>query len=454
MLLLYDCINTIVFVVLAYIFIGLFFTSRAKNKSRHMILLVIWILAELIIVNLLSDVFIIKALFTVLLTAIVSCLRYDGHPFKIGVLALIEYGLYASFELLIYFVIVKCYSYIYIYDLDDSVMSIYCGTISEILFIITILVIHAIIKRDTFTHIDAVELLKFSVFPIITISLILVIGYYSFGRSLQTAELKIYTYLAIILLASNVYMYWLLRIDIDNKLLQEKNHLFEVYASDLVALYDEIKEEHKLIAGIEHEYNNHLLVIDRLIAAGKTDEAEKYLSEQRFSQAGKDVINTGNDVISALFNAKYAEALRKGIRVRFDIDNLSGIEIKDTDIVIILSNLFNNAIEACEKCDKDKTISIKIMPLDKLLYISVSNTCINNDGTDMELLSTSKEDKRRHGFGLKNIRSIVESYDGQMDVIAEATRFTVRIVIPYPRIVYPVPAKSIHAALQDPDNVY
>ena len=43
------------------------------------------------------------------------------------------------------------------------------------------------------------------------------------------------------------------------------------------------------------------------------------------------------------------EAISKNIVFVFKVNDLSKIVIKDEDLVVILANLLNNAIEACEK---------------------------------------------------------------------------------------------------------
>ena len=45
---------------------------------------------------------------------------------------------------------------------------------------------------------------------------------------------------------------------------------------------------------------------------------------------------------------------------------------------MILANLLNNAIEACEKCEEKKTIKLKFVIEGKILIVlSVKNTCSN-----------------------------------------------------------------------------
>ncbi len=53
--------------------------------------------------------------------------------------------------------------------------------------------------------------------------------------------------------------------------------------------------------------------------------------------------------------------LDKNIVFIFKINDLSGINVSDEDIVVILSNLLNNAIEACEKCPDKRVIKMKLV---------------------------------------------------------------------------------------------
>lgn len=429
MLFIYDCVNTAFFVVLAYVFLDIFFKQRPMKNVKLNLIILVWMIIEIIVAYLLESIFIAKAICTIIISIIASTLIFEERMSKKIILSFLEYCLFLSFDLLAYLIAIKVSSYVYIFEVDTTMMSIFCGSASELLFLLAVLAIRLIFKKRNNEKIPTLEYIKFSVFPALTLSLIIAIGYYSYGRILAEQEIRFYTYLAIIFLVSNIYMYWLLRIDMENKLLKEKGQLFETYAHDLTNLYEQIREEHREIAGIEHEYKNHMAVISSLAFSGKTEELREYLNEQKDSRVPADVIDTGNGIVSAIFNAKYAEAIRKNIRVRFDISNLRDVFLSDTDLVIILSNLFNNAIEACEKCDSDRVIDIKITNSNSMLFISFSNSCENDVSNYIANRKTTKENARRHGFGLNNIRRIVEAYGGQMDIVSHNKAFIIRIMI-------------------------
>lgn len=121
--------------------------------------------------------------------------------------------------------------------------------------------------------------------------------------------------------------------------------------------------------------------------------------------------------------------MRKGIQVRFNLTNLCGLPINDTELVIILSNLFNNAIEACEKLEERKIITAIVNNLDGLLFVSFSNT-VKNKVKASANLKTDKQNSNRHGYGIRNIKEIVHSYDGTINIEQGENYFSVSIMIP------------------------
>lgn len=96
---------------------------------------------------------------------------------------------------------------------------------------------------------------------------------------------------------------------------------------------------------------------------------------------------------------------------------------------IILSNLLNNAIEACRSC-ADKRIKIKLVKEKERTVISVVNTF----GTKPVLVSgeyqTTKKKKAAHGIGIRNIKETADKYGGSCVIRHKDHLFQVVIVIP------------------------
>ena len=194
----------------------------------------------------------------------------------------------------------------------------------------------------------------------------------------------------------------------------------------------EAKLHEKEVLGLQFKNQNHILCIESLLKAHEYDKASKYVRNISNTFIGeKNVINTNHVIINAILNTKYQEAISKNIVFVFKVNDLSKIVIKDEDLVVILANLLNNAIEACEKCEEKKTIKLKFVIEENLIVLSVKNTCSNLIIYSGNEIKTSKKDEpEMHGIGIKNIIQIVEKYNGEYDIKNENNEFSFSIIIP------------------------
>lgn len=189
------------------------------------------------------------------------------------------------------------------------------------------------------------------------------------------------------------------------------------------------------IRRIRHDMKNHLICIRELAAQGKYDELESYVNDisEKVKQADT-LIHTGNGIVDAIVNEKAALARKAG--VRFDWEGtISGLEISAVDSCTLVSNLLDNALEACDKVDVAKRfISLSFRRSEHFLLM----TCENSSARVVELshgrpLST-KSDKFNHGFGLENIIRCVEKYGGELKLSSEEKEgvptFTAQAIIP------------------------
>ena len=101
-------------------------------------------------------------------------------------------------------------------------------------------------------------------------------------------------------------------------------------------------------------------------------------------------------------------ATKKNIKCYVSVAIPQKLKINYGDVGILLGNLLDNAIEACEKT-KESFIDLKIKYVKNTIFISISNSK-NSEKVNIE--STSKEDKENHGYGIYNIRNIVRQYGG------------------------------------------
>lgn len=180
-----------------------------------------------------------------------------------------------------------------------------------------------------------------------------------------------------------------------------------------------------------HEFKNYINAIYYMIELEKYDEVKNFVHSVRGNMHTKTeaIYHTGHLLADAVFNAKYKEALGQEVRFVIEADLLEGIFIKDEDVVVIFSNLLNNALEATVKCESDRYIFMKIKQEDEGICIYTENSHCNVICSREEQIMTSKEDSDNHGFGIQNIKDAVAKYDGTCDISYTDKKFVINIFL-------------------------
>lgn len=168
---------------------------------------------------------------------------------------------------------------------------------------------------------------------------------------------------------------------------------------------------------IWHDMKNHFTVIQWMVKSQNFDKLEQYmqtLNDTVESSAMK--IQTGNHILDALLNTKYVEARKYGIEMNVDAYIPAKLSIDDIDLNILFSNALDNATEACRKLaqGQERFISISIRIKNDHLVIKIENPFngeIKKSGSE---LMTTKQEAGQHGIGMRNMKMVVEKYDGHI----------------------------------------
>ncbi|HBA47318.1 MAG TPA: hypothetical protein DCZ91_05875 [Lachnospiraceae bacterium] len=96
---------------------------------------------------------------------------------------------------------------------------------------------------------------------------------------------------------------------------------------------------------------------------------------------------------------------------------MSGLALSSVEICALFSNLLDNAIEANRKCPAgmERRISLLCARREKMLMISLSNSMEKEPKSqEHRHAETAGQDRKLHGFGMRSIRKVVDSYHGNM----------------------------------------
>ncbi|NGU16663.1 sensor histidine kinase, partial [Clostridium perfringens] len=180
-----------------------------------------------------------------------------------------------------------------------------------------------------------------------------------------------------------------------------------------------------------HDMNNHMSVIKYFLENKDYKNMDDYiqsLSERIVTNKDNNICS--NKVINAICLDKRDRCKKEGINIRFDIIINKKLKIDDLDLCIVLGNLIDNAIEACEKInDKEvqKVIQVSARIYLNQIYIKVINSKNNKVEKRNNKFLTSKKDKKNHGIGLENVKEAVHKNHGDIEIKDSKNTFEVSL---------------------------
>ena len=192
----------------------------------------------------------------------------------------------------------------------------------------------------------------------------------------------------------------------------------------------EIRELHENTRRLKHDMKNHLMVIASYLNGGEYEAAKEYTS-QILDQlnAVHSYIETGNLLMNHILNEKLNQARGQGISVKAEIENLPFGRMESLDFSALLSNLLDNAIEAC-RAESVPELFVRITRRRDYETILVKNRIEKSVLEQNPELHSTKEEKDIHGIGVTRTREIVEKYCGICDFYEEDGWFCACAFIP------------------------
>ena len=209
------------------------------------------------------------------------------------------------------------------------------------------------------------------------------------------------------------------QIEAENKALEYQNQLNLNY-------FSELKENETELRKIKHDISGCLETMKEIIYTEKDTEKAQHFFDELSMTLGN--ITTGfyckNSLINAIIISKSKICDKQGIRLSAEIKIPEALNISDTDICRILVNMLDNAIEANEKEDKNKFIDLSIKENDGFIYLSTRNPFSGEN-----IGSTTKENKKEHGYGLRILNDFAQKYDGYFKAESQSNTLSSLVVL-------------------------
>ena len=353
-----------------------------------------------------------------------SFILYEGNWLMKVFLSVVFYGLMSCVD---YLGIILADALLSSFVLENVVAQIIIVLLCKTVLFLLILFLNYFWKKNN----DALQMknsewILMMGFPILTVvTMLFLLFSYQAGSSTMG-----YLTVSFGMVIMNAIMFLLLQyVSVREKKMYQLQLLQESNKEKMQAFY-ETSAANEFQKRILHDYGNQLNCIQGLLNEKQYNKAQEYTEKLTDTICeGMDVVSVNNPVINIILNQKYHMAEDKGIAMIFQLNDLSKVWLEEQDIVILISNLLDNAIEACDKSG-DKIIRLKIVLEKKEMVVSVKNTVNEPVQIGDDFIYTTKKDKRKHGFGIKNIQMVLDKYDGMGMMRYEDGWFYYTAVIP------------------------
>lgn len=141
-----------------------------------------------------------------------------------------------------------------------------------------------------------------------------------------------------------------------------------------------------------------------------------------------------NPILNSVFLHKEKECQDKKINLTLNLQSFQCDFINEADMIGILYNLFDNAIEACEHLENPDeryltvTCQSQVSPAHEITLEFVNSKKAGFEPPKNQ--KTWKSNPQDHGFGLEILKNLVKKYHGSLVFEPSDTRYRVQITFP------------------------
>ena len=171
-----------------------------------------------------------------------------------------------------------------------------------------------------------------------------------------------------------------------------------------------------------HDRRHHNLIMLEYANNGDLESVKEYLSNlaESDNEVWGEVRYCENMTMNTVLAVYERRAKENGIAVKISAEGSRDLNVLPQDLVIVIANLFENAINATAKLKKnDKRIDILIKESSQRLVIKVENPCKANLSFD----------ESGYGVGIRSVIATTSKYEGMYDFTVEDGIFSAKVIL-------------------------
>ena len=195
--------------------------------------------------------------------------------------------------------------------------------------------------------------------------------------------------------------------------------------------YLQIEEINRKHSEIIHDMGNYLQTIETLALEENNEKIVDIIDS-----LNRHIVKVGEEhycnhqILNAILNGKKQEALIKKVDYNVYVElGFEKPEVEDIDLISIMSNLIDNAIEAANKCPNG-FVDVQMYKANdgRFTTIKITNNYLEQPVEKDGEFITRKQNPTMHGIGIRNVKKIVERYGGWTNIEYGEGEFCVTIM--------------------------
>lgn len=273
----------------------------------------------------------------------------------------------------------------------------------------------------------------FSVVPISTFGIMLALAYMNIDFDSNRYVQTLLMICSILIMIGNILIFYVYD-EFAKSVEQLRNQEIVITKMEMEEKrYEQIEAVNQEHARVLHDIQHYIRAIGGLVAQNKEKELLEILSELNIKVKEIETkIYCPNKLLNTILNEKKKEANEKGIEMRVVIEpEFSVDQIENMDLIVIMGNLLENAMEAAQKCEQGyMNIYLSSKNNGSFSIIQIVNNYIGEILIEDDKIKTIKKDSGKHGFGIQNVSMAAEKYDGYLHNFYNNNVFTAVVILP------------------------
>ncbi len=182
-----------------------------------------------------------------------------------------------------------------------------------------------------------------------------------------------------------------------------------------------------------HNQKNFIIAMTGFLNEGRTQAAVEFLSKMKEEQKkNTPLVNTGNAAIDTIISEKLNSAIEKGAKVSQTVGLSPNLNFNMMDLCLAVASCLDNAVEAVTSVaakGQPAFIDFTLIEQKSAIVMKMINSFIPSDKEFDPIASTTKANHLNHGFGLQNVKAVVDKYNGKFVIEQNDNVFTTAFVL-------------------------